>query len=99
MHSNMADTWPAWTTWPVDPLATNPKQTKLIANTGGYQKETIKCHLRRGDDQAYCMVSCRYIYNERLRAVLCGVFVHLHLALYSAGGHFLPSLSINPYLH
>jgi hypothetical protein len=28
-------------------------------------------------------------------ALLCGVFVHLHLALFPAGGPFLPSLSVN----
>jgi hypothetical protein len=28
-------------------------------------------------------------------ALLCGVFVRLHLALFSAGGPFLPSLSVN----
>jgi hypothetical protein len=32
-------------------------------------------------------------------ALLCGVFVHLHLALFPAGGPFLPSLSVNLYLH
>jgi hypothetical protein len=30
-------------------------------------------------------------------ALLCGVFVRLHLALFSAGGPFLPSLSVNLY--
>jgi hypothetical protein len=28
-------------------------------------------------------------------ALLCGVFVQLHLALFPAGGPFLPSLSVN----
>jgi hypothetical protein len=28
-------------------------------------------------------------------ALLCGVFVRLHLALFPAGGPFLPSLSVN----
>jgi hypothetical protein len=31
----------------------------------------------------------------RARALLCGVFVRLHLALFPAGGPFLPSLSVN----
>jgi hypothetical protein len=31
----------------------------------------------------------------RCVAVLCGVFVRLHLALFPAGGPFLPSLSVN----
>jgi hypothetical protein len=30
-------------------------------------------------------------------ALLCGVFVRLHLALFPAGGPFLPSLSVNTY--
>jgi hypothetical protein len=30
-------------------------------------------------------------------ALLCGVFVQLHLALFPAGGPFLPSLSVNLY--
>jgi hypothetical protein len=30
-------------------------------------------------------------------ALLCGVFVRLHLALFSAGGPFLPSLDVNLY--
>jgi hypothetical protein len=30
-------------------------------------------------------------------ALLCGVFVRLHLALFPAGGPFLPSLSVNLY--
>jgi hypothetical protein len=29
---------------------------------------------------------------------MCGVFVQLHLALFSAGGPFLPSLSVNTYI-
>jgi hypothetical protein len=29
-------------------------------------------------------------------ALLCGVFVQLHLALFPAGGPFLSSLSVNP---
>jgi hypothetical protein len=32
-------------------------------------------------------------------ALLCGVFVHLHLALFPAGGPFLPSLSVNLYTY
>jgi hypothetical protein len=31
-------------------------------------------------------------------ALLCGVFVQLHLALFPAGGPFLPSLSVTPYI-
>jgi hypothetical protein len=30
-------------------------------------------------------------------ALLCGVFVQLHLALFPAGGPFLPSLFVNTY--
>jgi hypothetical protein len=33
----------------------------------------------------------------RCVALLCGVFVRLHLALFSAGGPFLPSLYVNLY--
>jgi hypothetical protein len=32
-------------------------------------------------------------------ALLCGVCVRLHLALFPAGGPFLPSLSVNPIFH
>jgi hypothetical protein len=35
----------------------------------------------------------------RCVALLCGVFVRLHLALFPAGGPFLPSLSVNRYKH
>jgi hypothetical protein len=31
-------------------------------------------------------------------ALLCGVFVRLHLALFPAGGPFLPSLYVNLYM-
>jgi hypothetical protein len=34
----------------------------------------------------------------RCMALLCGVFVRLHLALFPAGGPFLPSLSVNQYI-
>jgi hypothetical protein len=35
----------------------------------------------------------------RCVALLCGVFVRLHLALFPAGGPFLPSLFVNLYMH
>jgi hypothetical protein len=40
-----------------------------------------------------CPSMCSYI----VLALLCGVFVRLRLALFSAGGPFLPSLSVSLY--
>jgi hypothetical protein len=41
----------------------------------------------------YVLVGSSHVSNRV--ALLCGVFVQLHLALFPAGGPFLPSLSVN----
>jgi hypothetical protein len=38
------------------------------------------------------------VYNHE-SALLCGVFMRLHLALFLAGGPFLPSLYVHIYNH
>jgi hypothetical protein len=48
-----------------------------------------------------CLSPCVWVWGFwfgfalRCVALLCGVFVRLHLALFSAGGPFLPSLYVN----
>jgi hypothetical protein len=50
-----------------------------------------------------CFAPCLWVWGvwfgfaSRCVALFCGIFVHLHLALFPAGGPFLPSLSINLY--